>query len=288
MGNKKRVEMLIIDPQNDFYDPKRGALCVAGADADGQRVGKFIKDNIYNIADIHVTQDSHRQLDVAHPMFWIDKHGKQPNPFTPISNADIKNGVWRPFNPGLKMPPWGTLTDRMLEYTANLEAGQDASKTYLINPEKYSLFIWPPHCLISTWGHNTYDPILDALLEWERKRFGFVDYVTKGSNMFTEHYSAVQAEVPDQKDPTTMLNTKLIETLEKADVVLVCGEAFSHCVKYTLTDILNNFGKDSAEKVIILEDGTSSVTGFEAQGQKFLEDVQKIGVKVMKTGDIRF
>jgi hypothetical protein len=44
--------------------------------------------------------------------------------------------------------------------------------------------------------------------------------VTKGSNMFTEHY-AVFADVPDPKDPSTQLNTPFIE---EADVIIFSGE----------------------------------------------------------------
>lgn len=274
MARNKRVEMLIIDPQNDFCDPN-GALPVTGADKDGERLADFIKRNIFAISDIHVTLDTHRELDVAHPMFWNNKKGQNPNPFTLISYDDVKNGVWVPFNPNLKMPPYGTLLDRMLHYTQKL--GDNA---------KYVLCIWPPHCLIGTWGHNVYAPLMDAFKEWEKRRYGIIDYVTKGSNIFTEHYSGVMADVPDPEDPTTQLNTGLIQTLEAADELFLSGQALSHCVANTARDIFKNFGADSLKKVTILIDTTSPVPGFENLADDFVKEAKSMGVQIKKTIEV--
>ena len=82
---------------------------------------------------------------------------------------------------------------------------------------------WPPHCLIGSEGHNVHPRLFDSLKKWENKRFGVVDYVTKGSNLWTEHFSAVQAEVPDPTDPDTQINARLIETLEDADLIVNTG-----------------------------------------------------------------
>ena len=79
-----------------------------------------------------------------------------------------------------------------------------------------------------------------ALTEWE-SRFAFVDYVTKGSNILTEHYSAVQADVPDPSDASTQINTRLIQTLENADLVAIAGEARTHCLANTVRDIADGF-----------------------------------------------
>lgn len=274
MSRKQRVEMLIIDPQNDFCDPK-GSLFVTGADGDSVRLGEFIKKNIMTINDIHVTLDTHRELDVAHPMFWINKKGQNPSPFTLISNDDVVKGNWVPFNPNLKMPPYGTLQDRMIYYTKKLEENG-----------KYLLCIWPPHCKIGTWGHNVVTPIMSALDEWEKKRFGVVDYVTKGSNIFTEHYSGVQADVPDPEDSTTQLNMGLIQVLENADVILLSGQALSHCVANTARDIFKNFGTDSLKKITVVFDTTSSVPGFEKMGEDFVEEAKSLGVNFAKSTDI--
>jgi nicotinamidase-related amidase len=126
-------------------------------------------------------------------------------------------------------------------------------------------------------------------VEWERKNFAMVIYVTKGSNLWTEHYSAVQADVPDPQDPSTNLNMGLIETLEKADIILLAGEARSHCLANTVRDIADNFGEESVKKMVLLQDATTDVadqpgsTMYADMGEKFVSDMMARGMQVSTT-----
>ena len=70
-----KVHLLIIDPQNDFMDLPDSALPVPGAVADMDRLAAFIRRAGKKIDDIHVTLDSHRLIDIAHPTFWRDADG---------------------------------------------------------------------------------------------------------------------------------------------------------------------------------------------------------------------
>ena len=258
------LELLIIDPQKDICDPK-GSLFVPGAVKDIQRLSSMISRLGGKIKDIHVTLDSHHYVDIAHPIFWIDSDGKHPNPFTLISKDDVENGVWRSTNPNFQK--------RALEYVKTLDINS-----------RYLLCIWPPHCLIGSEGYQVVPELFNVLTEWE-KSFKMVDYVTKGSNFWTEHYSAVQADVPDPEDPGTMLNTRLIETLERADIVVIAGEALSHCVANTVTDVANAFGDDSIKKLVLLEDATSNVPSFEQLGIDFVNDLKSRGMQVSNSID---
>lgn len=129
---------------------------------------------------------------------------------------------------------------------------------------------------------------------WEGKKPGrMVDYVTKGSNPFTEHFSAIQAEVPDPKDPGTQVNTRLIKSLLEADDVLIAGEASSHCVANTVRDIANNFGSDDfVKKLVYLTDASSAVDSVDGNGKhfseyakEFVQDLVKRGVRTSTTVD---
>jgi len=219
----KRIELLIIDPQNDFCTEKiemispktgelelmhQGALYVGGGENDMARLAKMIDRIGDKIYDIHITLDSHRLVDISHPIFWEDGQGNPPGPFTIISYPDVQQGVWKAKNPGYQ--------SKATSYVQTLETNA-----------RYPLCIWPPHCLIGTWGHNVVPYLFDSLIQWEANNFANVDVVTKGSNPFTEHYSGVQADVPDPTDPSTQLNTGLINTLQEADIILLCGEARS-------------------------------------------------------------
>jgi nicotinamidase-related amidase len=115
-----------------------------------------------------------------------------------------------------------------------------------------------------------------------------VDYVTKGSNLWTEHYSAVQADVPDPSDPSTQLNTGLIQTLEQADVLIMAGEASSHCVANSIRDISRDFGEDMMKKCVLLLDCMSPVPGFEQLADDFFADMTAKGMNTATTQTLKF
>lgn len=276
--SRQRLEFLIIDPQVDFCDPN-GALFVKGADEDSIRLGNTIKRLKNRIDDIHVTLDTHHYVDIAHPIFWVDSNGNHPSPGTIITIDDFMNGIWRPTNPAYMnretMKKIGGDRDGVKEYLESLKANN-----------RYVLCIWPPHCLIGSPGHNVISPIYDALIEWE-KDFTMVDYVTKGSNFMTEHYSAVKADVVDPTDPGTMLNNNLIQTLENADIIALSGQALDFCVANTIRDIANNFGDESIKKMVLLIDTTSAVNvpGLEHLANDFLNEMKSRGMQVCKCED---
>ncbi len=128
---------------------------------------------------------------------------------------------------------------------------------------------------------------MDALTEWETKYIGRVDYVTKGHNPFTEHYGGVEAEVPLDNDPTTQLNTRLVQKFDGADLILLTGQALSHCVASTVRQLVGNFGDDQIQKTVLLIDTCSPVTGFEHQADDFVEEMRNKGMIIAKTTDLK-
>ena len=267
----KRTQLLIIDPQNDFCDPERGALFVKGADKDMRRLAKMIRRVGSHIDDIHVTLDSHQLIHVAHPIYWQDAAGNNPSPFTIISASDVRRGRWVPAQRSWLRCIRGGFG--ALDYFEALEANG-----------KYPLCIWFPHCLIGSWGHNVFPPLLEALHQWEAEQFMPLDFVTKGSNCHTEHYSAIAADVPDPYDPATHPNKWLLETLNSADQVLLAGEAASHCLASTALDADAFLGDDSlARKLVLLSDATSCIEGFEDQFHIFISTLSAKGMRVMTT-----
>jgi nicotinamidase-related amidase len=147
----------------------------------------------------------------------------------------------------------------------------------LENRGRYTLTIWPPHCLIGTWGYCVYKELWDATHEWELSSPGQnIDYVCKAANPLTEHYSGIYAEVPDPADPSTRTNFTLIDKLKKADRILVGGEALSHCVSNTLRDLTIYI---PPQKITVLTDCMSNVQGFEAIGTKFVDEYRAKGMQ---------
>jgi nicotinamidase-related amidase len=269
----QNVHLVVIDPQMDFCTPdgtyggiKTGALYVPGADEDMKRLAKMVNRLAPKLADIHITLDSHHLMDVAHPLFWKDTKGRHPDPFTVITAADVRNGVWTTSIP--------SFLPRMLAYVEALESSA-----------RYPLMIWPPHCLISTPGQSVVPELTEAVNAWAASRRAMIDYVTKGSNIFTEHYSAVRAEVPDPSDPTTQLNTSFIKTVEEADLVIWAGEASSHCVANTMRDTFAAFGSDAIKKMVLLTDAISAVPNCNKMYDDFFAEMTAKGMKTATTAD---
>jgi nicotinamidase-related amidase len=260
-----KIHLLVIDAQYDFCNPA-GSLFVSGADQDMTRLGKMIDRLQPKINQIHATLDSHHYVQIFHPIFWVNSKGEHPTPFTLISEDDVNVGVWTTTNPSCRQ--------RGVDYVKALKQGG-----------RYALCIWPYHTIISTLGATIVDPVSSALKRWCMERFKKVDYQVKGSNPFTEHYSVFQADVVDSSDPSTMLNTELITTIQQADEIVVAGEALSHCVCNSISDLINQIGSDSAKKFVLLTDAMSNVTGFEKLGNDFLDKMKKMGMKTSTTVD---
>ncbi|MNR71436.1 hypothetical protein D3C71_20520 [compost metagenome] len=278
---KRNIHLIVIDPQNDFCDLPaeylpvdplnpgemlKPQLAVAGAHADMLRLADFMNKGMRGLSDISVTLDSHHKVGIERPAMWKQGDGSPVNPFTQIRAADVRAGKYLPRNP--KALP------RVLAYLDALEAGG-----------RYVHMVWTPHCEIGTWGHNVHADILAAYNSWEIASQGVVNKVTKGSNPWTEHYSAVMAEVPDANDPSTQLNRSFIDILTKSDQVLISGEAGSHCVRATTEHIANHLGS-GLDKLVLLKDTMSPVAGFEQQYEDFLRDMTARGLQVATTADV--
>lgn len=261
-----KLHLMIIDGQNDFCDPN-GSLYVTGADEDTKRLALMIERLLPKLDDIHCTLDSHRKVDISHPMWWRDENGKSPSPFTLITPQDVESGKWqtRQFSAG----------KRTLQYLS-----------MLATTGRYPHVIWPEHCLIGDQGHNLHPALSAAIHEWEQRRYAMADFVTKGSNPWTEHFSAVRAEVPDPNDPSTQLNTQLVGILESADIVAWSGQALSHCLANTFRDTVAAFSSpDVVKKMVLLTDATSNVQGFEKLGDDFIRDMRALGMQTSTTVD---
>jgi len=279
---KTSTRLLVIDPQNDFcdvpaawrpVDPLTGttvnpALPVAGAHADMQRTAAFIRAAGAALDEIVVTLDSHHQVDIAHPTFWRKADGDDVTPFTQITAAQVRAGEFLPRDPAA-LP-------RTLAYLDALEAGG-----------RYVLMVWPVHCEIGTWGHGVHADVRAAYNQWERATLRNVRKVTKGENPWTEHYSAIQAEVPDAADQHTQMNRDLLAELDQADTLLIAGEASSHCVRATTEHIVANLPSGRPGRVVLLTDCMSPVGGFEAQHQAFLDQMRARGVRLMTSDQAR-
>jgi nicotinamidase-related amidase len=267
--DRRKVHLVIIDMQVDFCHAS-GSLNVPGSLGDIRRLIEFIYRNAGQITNITCSLDSHLPHQIFHPAWWTDADGNHPPAFALITYDDIKNGKWRP----LVAPVQST------NYVKALEANA-----------KKQLTIWPFHVMIGGIG-NALDPELWSAVIWHSlARKTQPTWLTKGSVPLTEHYSIIQPEVPVPSHPLGGKNKPFLDTLSDADLVLIAGEAESHCVLETVEDLVEDFGAipDALSKVYFLRDCTSPVVhpdvDFHAIALDRFAEFQSQGVNFIDSTD---
>jgi nicotinamidase-related amidase len=255
----RRVCLVAVDVQNTFCLPGFelfvGGRSGTGAVDDNRRLCEFVYRNLGAITRIVPTLDTHSPLQIFHAAFLVDGEGRHPDPFTLVSAEDVERGVWRA-NPdaaralGLDEE---YLQEHLLHYTRTLEHGG-----------KYSLTIWPYHALLGGIGHALVPAVEEAVFFHAIARRAQPDFQVKGAEPLTEHYSMLGPEVTEDHEGRKLgaKNDLLVEKLLEYDAVLIAGQAKSHCVAWTIDDLLSGIAtrdRTLAEKVYLLEDCSSPV-----------------------------
>ena len=256
-----RICLLAIDVQNTFCIPDFelfvGGQSGMGAVDDSKRLCEFIYRNLGVITQIIPTMDTHTAMQIFHPIFWVNAAGEHPVPAaTMISFEDVQQGVWRvnpAIAPSLSNGNLKALHSHALHYTKKLtDAG------------KYPLTVWPYHSMLGGIGHAIVSAVEESMFFHGIARNSQTQFELKGSHPLTENYSVLRPEVMEgvEGGVLALKNTSLIQTLLEFDAVIVAGQAKSHCVAWTIADLLTEiqvFDPALASKVYLLEDCTSPV-----------------------------
>ena len=267
-----RIGLIAVDVQNTFCIPGF-ELFVAGrtgraAVDDNIRLCRFIYRNLDVLTQIYPTMDTHAAMQIFHPLFWINDAGEHPAPYTLISVDDIRSARWR-INPAVAAylaahPQTAArlgnvaVDDRWLDRYARHYVERLAASG------KYQLTIWPYHAMLGGIGHALVSAVGEAVFFHSVARLSQPGFHTKGDHPLTEHYSVLRPEVMEDADgrPIASKNSEFIETLLEFDVVIIAGQAKSHCVAWTIDDLLTEIAAvdiNLARKVYLLEDCTSPV-----------------------------
>jgi len=254
----RRLCLLLIDVQNTFCIPGFelfvGGRSGQGAVDDSRRLAEFIYRNLGQITTIVATLDTHQAMQVFHPAFWVDGEGEHPAPMTLIHYDEVVQGKWR-VSPSVaaNLATPRDLQEYALHYTKTLADGG-----------KYPLTIWPYHSMLGGIGHALVPAIEEACFVHTIARQSQTRFELKGSNPLTENYSVLSPEVTEDSKGGAIAqkNTPLIQTLRSFDGVIVAGQAKSHCVAWTVADLLSDIQATDpalAQKVYLLDDCTSPV-----------------------------
>lgn len=274
------IVLLVVDMQHDFSDPE-GSLYVPGAEDDVVRMASFIKENARYIKRIIPTADSHRLTMVSTPHFLVNQHGEHPKtwPIQTYTPYDFRSGRWR-VNPSIvPLLPGGRseeFINKFLEY-------------YVWQLEELGrppLLTWPQHCHTATAGQMIVPELYEAIQWHEFTRGGLNPVMTKGECPFLECFSAVGPDILTFHDlspiPLAQRNEELLDYVREADVLIVGGEASTHCVPATLFDLLDEI-PDLGPKVYMLEDAMSPVGTFEQLAAANRRKFESRGVTYVST-----
>jgi len=285
-----RISLLLVDVQNTFCIPDF-ELFVAGRSGtgavdDNKRLCEFIYRNLGTLTRICPTMDSHQAAQIFHNIFLINDLGEHPAPYTLIKKDDIEKGIWK-FNPDL---------------AESLKISVDSAQKYLQHYTrqlkkggKYDLTIWPYHAMLGGIGHALVSSVEEAIFFHGIVRSSQPDFQLKGNNPFTENYSALRPEILSgpSNEKIAEKNTKFIHRLLNDEAVIIAGQAKSHCVAWTVNDLLDEIlktDKKLAEKIYLLEDCSSPVVipgviDYTEEADKAYAKFTRAGIHLVRSTD---
>jgi nicotinamidase-related amidase len=254
-----RVCLVAVDVQNTFCIPGFELFIAGrsgtGAVDDNRRLCEFVYRNLDAITQVVPTLDTHQAMQIFHAIWLLDEEGRHPEPYTFVGASDVEAGRWQ-VDPavaeGLGLDP-DYARRHLLHYTRALEA-----------TGKYRLTIWPYHAMLGGIGHALVPAVEESFFFHTVARRSQPDFQPKGRSPLTEHYSVLGPEVTRGPDgePLGERNSPLLLKLMTFDAVVIAGQAKSHCVAWTIDDLLASQSLREgglAEKVYLLEDCTSPV-----------------------------
>jgi nicotinamidase-related amidase len=261
-----RICLMAIDMQLTFAHPDF-ELPVAGALDDCTRLCNFIYENLGAITEIAPTMDTHTAMQIFHQTFWVCADGSPIPIMTTISVDDVKSGKYR-VNPAVAHSVSGDymfLQKHALHYVETLAAGG-----------KFNLCIWPFHALLGGICRSSQ-----------------TKHEIKGGNPLSENYSVLKPECTTTVGWRSIgqRNAKFIDKLLNFDKIVIGGEAKSHCVAWSIQDLLSEIAsvdKRLARKVYLLEDCTSpviipGVVDFTPQANAAFKEFADAGMHIVKS-----
>ena len=286
--SRPQVRLLLIDVQNTFCLPDFelfvGGKSGRGAIEDNIRLCEFIYHNLGKIDQITATMDTHQMWQIFHPVFWVDQVGAHPMAaVTMITPDDVLSGKWR-VNPAFGEGKPEQLQAYALHYVQQLTDGG-----------KYPLMIWPYHAMLGGIGHALVPAVEEAIFFHGIARNSQAQFSIKGDHALTENYSALAPEVAEDQFGASIAgkNQLLIEYLLASDQLIIAGQAQSHCVAWTVNDLLveiNQIDPILAQKVYLLVDCTSpvvmpGVVDYTAQADAAYQRFADAGMKIVRSTD---
>lgn len=284
-GDGQRVLLIGIDWQNDFVIPGSsdvgpgepyGSLSVPGAKKDIENWTRFLYNNLEKITRVMLSVDTHYPNQIFHRSMWRNEDGTAVAPFTMITSNDLKGGKYRFVGGNPKFA---------LDCLDCLEKAG-----------KVGVYVWPDHCIAGTPGWNLETQLMQMVVFHSAVRNVYPVFAFKGTDRYSEMYGILEPEY-NPKNTVTAQILDVIASFDPAsgdlkkmewDKIIIGGEAGSHCLLESTKQILKRFDghSDVVQRIYVLEDCTSAVSGFEQQMKDAFDDFKRQGVNIVKSTDL--
>lgn len=200
--------------------------------------------------------------------------------------------------------------------------------------EKGIPLIWPTHCIEGTKGHQIYKPLETLLKESFSEK---TSYYIKGQNELVEMYSIFKGEYENKDnknqsyigkmdmeypsgdgkvDYGNLCDATIIKTMapylktqfnkdglfkeltKEESPIYIAGEALSHCVNWSLRDLVNNIKKESVagyidengeikpNKIYLIKNASSAIGGYKDNVTSLLEFCRSNNVQTVDIDDV--
>lgn len=289
---QKRIALLVIDDQDCFSFPT-GSLFVGGQSGTGamddqDRLSRFIFENTDLLWEIICTLDTHSPYQGFFPIAHIRPDGSHPDPMTNVTEEKVLTGLLLP------SPAFAYAIGADYKWLVKQNAYYCRELKRL---GRYEQTLWPYHGILGSNGHR-----LSGVIDQARLFHGFARGApnipeVKGGNPYTECYSIFGAEIRTFHDGTVIENTeknvKLIKRLVESDMVIIAGQAKSHCLAWSIQDFLTEIlsqDPEIAKKVYLLEDCTSPVVvpgivDYTKEANDAVNEFRNAGMHVVRSTD---
>jgi len=115
-----------------------------------------------------------------------------------------------------------------------------------------------------------------------------VGYIFKSENSLTDMTSVFAADVKVVGDPTTALDPAILQHLQTAHRLIVCGQSLSHGIRYSMRDLLQHWQKDTSN-IVLLQDASSPNPNIDVgkfNADEFWQEMSASGVTLLRAAEV--
>ena len=286
-----RVGLLLVDVQNTFCIPGF-ELFVAGASGqaaveDNRRLAEFVYRNLGAITQMVPSLDTHHAMQIFHAAWLTDAQGNRPDPMTLVTADDAREGRWRVdpevaaaagVDPRVRPAPPGAL---------HAPAGRPRQ----VRPDRVAL---PRHA----GRHRPRAGVLGGgggvlPRAGPAQRAAVLRQGRAGADRALLDAGPRGHRGPGRRRASATVDHDLVQTLLGFDAVIVAGQAKSHCLAWTIDDLLSHHSVQEdqlAQRTYLLEDCTSpivvpGVVDYTGEADAAFERFAAAGMHVVRSTD---